>query len=156
MAVYQNQNQFSQTPVLGQVSFEVNPNIKAVKISPDSVSTKLQAGQAVRLIAGVSSEVLVDVPTSDTAGPVYGVIIYNPKKNLYSPGDTVEIACAGSVLYLESSAAINRGAKVSTTYAGPTVVTNATSGKQITGIALDQSSDAGQLIRVEVTPSTNP
>lgn len=151
-----NQNQFAQTPLLGQVSLVVNPSIISVKINPESVSAKLQAGQAVKLIAGTSAEILVDVPTSDTDGPVLGVIIYNPRKNIYAAGDTVEIATAGSCVFMEAGAAINRGAKVSTTYSGPTVVTNNTAGKQITGVAFDQAANAGDLIRVMVQPSTNP
>ena len=150
-----NQNQFAQTPVLGQVDLAVSPNTQSVRINPDSVSTNIVAGQAVKLITGASGITLVDVPTSITDGPIWGVIAYSPRKNTYAAGDVVTVACQGDVIYLQTSAAVSRGTKVATTVAGPTVATNAVSTNQITGIAIDQASASGQLIRVQVYPSTN-
>jgi hypothetical protein len=155
MATYQNSNQFLQTPVLGQVSEVVNPSIISVKINPSSAATKIQAGQAVKIIDGTANEILADVVASATADKVFGVIVYNPKKNTYVKGDTVEIAMEGSVLFMETSAAVARGATVATDWTGPTVAVDAVASHQQTGLALDKATAANQLIRVLVKPSTN-
>lgn len=151
MSTYQNQNQFAQTPVLGQVDMTVNPNIKSVKIDPASTSVKLQVGQAMKLVDTAGVEIIVDeAAITDQA---YGVIIYNPRKNLYAAGDTVELACRGSVVYLEASAAIARGARVQNTPTGPTVSTlTAYAVNCQIGISLDKPAAAATLTRVEIDP----
>ncbi len=159
--VFQNQNQFAQSPVLGQVSMIPNPSIVPARINPSS-SAVLQSGSAVKLIAGagVGNEIVVDACTGPTDGPVFGVIVYNMRKNLYSAGDNVELASAGSYVFLESSAAISRGDKVTATAAttnnDPTVAAvTVPSTQYITGKAIDPAAAAGALIRVVIQPSFN-
>ena len=149
MSSVQNLNQFTQTPGLGSPDLAFNFNTKSVQITPDSVSTKLQVGQAVKLIAGASPTIRVDMAAS--ADAPFGVIIASLKKNTYAAGDTVEVACRGNVIYLEAVAAINRGAEVENVPTGPTVQTKAAGARL--GIALDQASGAGQLIRIEINPA---
>lgn len=154
-----NQNQFSQTPVLGQVSEIPNPNVVSVRLNPSS-SAVFQAGSAVKLITGTANEILVDATTGPTDGPVFGVIVYNMRKNLLSAGDNATVACASSYVFLEASAAINRGAKVTTTAAtsgnDPTIATVSVASTQyVTGVAVDSASGAGSLIRVQILPSLN-
>ena len=157
MATYQNLNQFKPTSLLGGLSFVNNPNVKSVKIDPASTATKLQAGTPVKLVDKTSSEVLVDACSAAT-DPVYGVIIFNAKKGTYSAGQTVEIACKGTVIFLESSAAIARGARVSSavTPTAPTVVTNTTSTNARVGQCLDKCAAANVLVRIEVDPDIVP
>lgn len=151
MSTFQNSNQFAQTPVLGQVDMTVNPNIKSAKIDPASTSTKLQAGQFVKLVDVAGTEIIVD--ECAVTAKAYGVIIYNPRKNIYAAGDTVEIACEGSVVYLEASAAIARGAKVQNTPAGPTVQTlTSLATNCMVGICLDKPTAGATLTRIEVGP----
>lgn len=151
MSTFQNQNQFRQTPVLGQVDATVNPNIKSVKIDPASVSTHLQVGQALKLVDTAGTEIIVD--EAAVTDKCYGVIVYNPRKNVYAAGDTVEVACRGSVLYLEASAAIARGARVQNAPAGPTVSTLTSYGTNcMIGITLDKPTGSGQLTRIEIDP----
>lgn len=156
VATVLNQNQFALTPILGSLTQGVPHNVKTCRILPTSTATVLVAGQAVKLVASTSPEIVVDAVASATADVVYGVIIFNPKKNTYAAGDVVEVACKGSVIWLESSAAINRGVKVSTDYTGPTVAGDATASHQITGVTLTQVAGTGTLIAVEIDPSTNP
>lgn len=144
-----NQNQFAQTPVLGAPDLAFNFNTKSVLINPSSVATKLQVGQALKLIAGNVPQILTDEAGS-TDIP-FGVIIFSLKKNLYAAGNTVEVACKGNVIYLESAAAITRGAAVENVPASVTIQTKA-SGARL-GYALDQATGAGQLIRVEIDPA---
>jgi len=148
-----NQNQFAQTPILGQAASVENPAVFPVRLNPSSTAV-LQAGSAVKLIAGTSNEYLVDATTGPTDGPVFGIIAYNMRKNLYAAGDSAEVFGEGSVVFLESSAAITRGAKVASTAAtsgnDPTVATAVNSTDYITGYALDSAAGAGALIRVMV------
>lgn len=149
MSAVLNPNQFAQTPVVGAPDLAFNFNTKSVLIDPESVATKLVAGQAVKLVAGAVPQILVDQAAS--ADKPFGVIIFSLKKNTYTKGQTVEVACKGNVVYLEAAAAITRGATVENVPTGPTVQTKA-SGAQL-GIALDQASAAGDIIRVEIDPA---
>ncbi len=155
----QQSNQFGMSVIKGMPDQHINFNTKTVRIDPASVAAAntFQPGQAVKLVnkAG-AKEIIVDVCASITGDVVYGVILYNLRKNVYVAGDIVEIACAGDVVYLEASAAIQTGTKVATTAATRKVATNSTASNQITGIALEPAAADGDLIRVEITPSTNP
>lgn len=152
MSLVQNQNQFAQTALLGQVTLAPSPAIIPVKIYIGSVATKLQAGQAVKLVDQAGPEIQVDEVDNDSTLP-FGVIIYNPRKNTYAAGDTVEIALAGSVVYMETSAAIARGAKVQLDPTGPTVstLTDLPNNCQL-GICLDKPTGSGQLARILIQP----
>ena len=145
-----NSNQFAQTSVLGSPDLAFNFNTKSVLLDPESVATKLQVGQAVKLVAGAVPQILVD--QANSADVPFGVIIFSMKKNTYRKGQTVEVACKGNVLYLEAAAAVTRGAAVENVPTGPTVQTKA-SGARL-GYALDQASGAGELIRVEIDPAS--
>jgi hypothetical protein len=151
MSSSQYQNQFAQTPLLGQPDLSYSFNTKSVMIDPESVSTRLQVGQALKLVAGATPMILADECGSTTQP--YGVIHSVNKKNVYTKGQVVEIACKGNVIYLEAAAAILRNAVVENVPAasgGPKVQTKA-SGARL-GIALDQASGAGELIRIEIDP----
>lgn len=156
----QNMNQFNQLPILGAVDLIPSPNVVSAQILPSSTAVYIQNGSAVKYAVGASGAILVDIQTGPTDATVLGVIPYNERKNLYKPGDFIEVAQSGTYVYMLSSAAILRGAKVSitaaTASADPTVATDATSGHFIAGIAIDQAAGAGELIRVRIDPSTNP
>ena len=149
MSTFQNQNQFAQTPVLGEVDLTKSYNVKSVKINPASVATVLQAGQVFKIVDIAGPEIIVDQCTALTDTP-FGVAIYSPKKNVFVAGQTIEVACDGTVVYLESSAAAARGASVQLDSTGPTVATlvSPTNGK--VGFLLDKPTAAGQLVRVEI------
>lgn len=151
MSTYQNQNQFAQTPVLGQVDMTSAVNIKSVRINPASSSTVLTAGQFLKIVDVAGTEIVVD--EAAVTEKSYGCIVYNPRKNTYLKGDIVEIACKGTVVYLEASAAIARGAKVQNTPAAPTVQTLASLATNCqVGICLDKPTGAAELARVEIDP----
>jgi hypothetical protein len=152
MSLVQNQNQFAQTALLGQVTMAPSPAVIPVKIYIGSVATKLQAGQAVKLVNQAGPEIQVD-QIDDATTPAFGVIIYNPRKNTYAAGDTVEIALAGTVVYLETSAAIARGAKVQMDPTGPTVSTlTGLPTNASLGVCLDKPTATGQLARILLNP----
>lgn len=155
-----NQNQTFQTPMLGQVTMDPQPNTVSAQIDPSSTAAVITAGQTVKLTTTASSQILVDVCSSAT-DVVFGVIAYNMRKNSYVPGDIVEVVGQLGILMLETSAAVNRGQLVATTNQtvatnDPTVAPDAVSTHAITGVALGTASGAGQLIKVQVLPSVNP
>ena len=150
---------------LGRVSRAVTLNKVAAIINPASAAS-LSVGDTVKLSNGTPSAmaqgpIQVDKHTgpTDTAA-VFGVIIASPKQNEYAAGQEVLLALTGTFISLLASAAIQPGTKVSTTVStgttDPTVATDATTGHQITGIAVGYASAAGQFVEVQVNPSTNP
>ena len=157
----QAMNQFTQAAILGQVDMVPTPDVVSAQILSTSSATSIQVGDAVKLVAGTSGAILVDKQTGPTDATVFGVIVYNERKNIYSPGDYIEVACAGSFVYLIPGGAIARGDTVSTTAstttADPTVATDTTTGHFITGIAVDVATGAGapSVIRIKIFPSTH-
>ncbi len=155
----QNMNQFTQAPILGLVDQIPTPDVVSAQLL-STTSAVAQVGSAVKLVTGTSGAILVDICTGPTDGPVFGVIPYNERKNLYKANDLIEVACEDSYVYLRSSAAITRGTNVSTTAAttttDPLVTTDVTSGHYITGIAVDEATAANQLLRIKIAPSKLP
>lgn len=155
----QNMNQFSQAAILGQVDLIPSPDVVSAQVKTDSALTSLQQGDPVKLVTGTSGAIYVDKQTGPTDASVFGVIPYSSRKNIYVKGDLIEVVRSG-YMYMRSSAAITRGAKVaitvSTTTTDPLVTTDVTSGHFIVGIAIDEATAADQLIRVSIAPATNP
>ena len=154
----QNQNQTFMAPILGQVDMAAQPNVVSAKLDPASTNAYVQAGSPVKLVAKASKgEIVVDVCTGPTDGPVFGIVLFNPRKNTHAAGDTFEVGCRGTYVYLESSAAINRGARVNSTAAtasaDPLVTAVAHNTDFQVGVALDQTAAANDLIRVQIDPS---
>lgn len=156
----QNMNQSGMLPILGAVDMIPTPDIITAQINPASTFAFFQQTSAVKLIAGTSGAILVDAQTGPTDAALLGVIPYNPQKNKYKAGDLIEVAQSGSYIYCRSSAAIARGARVSMTAAtstsDPVVTTDATSGHFTLGICQDTATAADQLVRIKVSPLTNP
>ena len=146
MSTYQNQNQFAQTPLLGQVDLIAGPNnIISAQINPASTATanQLQAGSPMKI---VDAAAITDV--------AIGAIVYNPRKNLYVAGDTIEIGCAGTVMYLETSAAIARGASVQAATATGLIATQASPNAAL-GQMYDKPAAANVLARVRIAPTNS-
>lgn len=149
-----NMNQFSQTPATGQLDLVVgnNPSVFTLRVDPDSVATaaELVPGAGVKLVDGGADDPLgvplVDERTAD-GDAIFGVILYNTKSNSYAAGDTLEVGARGSVVVLNSGAAIARGDSVALVLATPgNVVTRTT--ETILGTALDKATAANQPVRV--------
>lgn len=152
-----NQNQTFQSPMLGMVTMDPQPNTIPAQIYPSSTATVIVAGCAVKLVDNVGPNIQVDVTTSASDGPVYGVIPYNMRKNSYVAGDPCEVVGRNGILMLKSSAAIQRGVAVSATNPSvatndPTVASDFTIGSYILGVALGRVSAANLLLKVQVSP----
>ena len=157
--ISQAMNQFVQAPILGLVDQTPSPNVITAQILPTSSATAIQVGSAVKLVAGTGSTILVDVCSGPTDGPVFGVITYNARKNLYSAGDLVTVGCASTYIYLKASGTVTRADKVTTTAAttaaDPVVATVSSASTQyITGVAVDTGA-SGSLVRINIAPSFN-
>ena len=154
----QNPNQTYMAPVLGQVDMAFQVNVKSCMIYISSTIGYLSAGSPVKLVPQAGKgQIIVDGVTGATDAPYYGVILYNPRKNLYAAGDMCEVGCVGTVVYLESGAAVRRGDHVesaaATSSADPLVTTVANGTDYELGLALDDTTAANDLIRVEIRPS---
>ena len=153
----QNQNVFVPPAMLGAIDLIAATNVVSVQILPSSSATAIQQGTAVKLIAGTSGAILVDVQTGPTDAAIFGVIPYNDRKNLYKAGDIVSVVVGGGYMYMRSSAAVARGTGVSitaaTTTTDPLVTTDSTSGHFLVGTAIDDCTAANTLIRVQISPS---
>lgn len=156
----QAMNQFTQAPILGAVDLIPTPEVLACQIYASSTAA-IQNGTVVKQIAVSSAGLpVVDAVTGPTDGPVFGVIPYTDRKNLYVAGDVVQVVKSAGYVFLKSSAAINAGDKVTataaTTSADPTVATVSTPTTQyVTGTALDTCAAANALIRIRIAPSLN-
>lgn len=153
-----NQNQTFQSPMLAQVTMDPQPNTISAQIYPSSTATVIVAGCAVKLVATTPGiGVIVDVCTSASDGPVYGIIPYNMRKNSYAPSDTVEVVGRNGILMLKSYAAVPRGVAVvvlnpAAATTDPMVQSDLTVGNQIAGVALGHASAGSALIKVQVSP----
>lgn len=148
----QNLNSFAPSPVVGSLDLAFNYNTKSVKLSDAEGQASVAPGSPLKLDATSTSPLPV-VATVGASELSFGVVIATQKKNVFAPGNVLEIASTGNVVYVKASAAINRGAKVQCTASAtaPTAAT-ATSGQRYEGIALDRAVSAGDLIRIEINP----
>lgn len=158
----QNANQFAMTAMLGALTRDPQPATYPCMIDPAyAASTVITAATAVKLVSAVGPQIIVQPCIGNTDGPVFGVIIYNPQKARYVAGEFCEIAAAGDVILLKSSAAINRGAQVScvnpTVYTNdPQVTTDVTATHYIVGTALATVGAANLLVPILVAPALLP
>lgn len=141
----QNPNQFFQTPEKGQIDLTINPSVFSVQVDA-AQGTALVPGQIVKLAttAGGVPKVIASAAVGDDH---FGVCVFNRKVSSFPAGAMLEVAAWGSVVYMEASAAITRGAPVAFAAAGLKVAT-AVSTNTIVGKALDTASGDGSLIRV--------
>lgn len=143
-------NQFSQSPEKGQLELSSSASPKVLQCIADSA---LVPGQAVKLVDGTTKVPHVTACTADTES-VFGFVVYSLKNGSYASGAVVEIAILGSVMIMEASAAIVRGAQLNIVVSGNKVATSASGTKNIIGWSLDKASASGALIRVMIsTPS---
>lgn len=154
----QNLNQFNQTPVVGDVDLQSNPNPALFTCRFEDVSatagTTLVPGEGVILADLGANDPLVGPPIVDeraaNTDAIFGVNIYKTEKNSAVDGDIVQIAGSGAVVYMNAGAAINRGADVEFVLATPGNVITQSTGTTL-GVALDKATAADQIIRVLVS-----
>ena len=106
------------------------------------------AGQALKLDTSSLGGVPKLVPTSANTDATFGFAIFTLKDQSFAADSHLEVACTGAVMYLNSGAAITRGAAVEMVAATAGNVITSGGTNPIVGKALDGASAANQLIRV--------
>ena len=148
-----NQNQYTITPVQGQVDQGYIGSVISAMISANE-STTLVAGQVVKLdttlLTGVP-QVLALTAATDTA---FGMIIRNAKDINAIAGDPIELAQNGTAVYCTSAGAITRGGAVEFLTDGSNKVQAWGGVNPIIGYAFDGASAANALIRVIISIPT--
>jgi hypothetical protein len=142
----QNVNQFGMSLEKGLLTLSKD-NLFDVKVDDASTAT-LVNGAAVKITDTTDSQITVDIATA-TTDPIFGFVVYESRKNAHVAGDLIRIACIGSVMQMEASAAITRGATVQIVPTGEKVVTRSTG--TVIGRALDKAAADGDLIRVLIS-----
>lgn len=149
----QNMNQFKQSVAVGELDLQTSPNGAGftVLVSPSSTTEGMVPGEGVKLVDLAASDIkginpIVDERALD-ADAIFGVKIFNTKKNSNVAGDIIQVAGKGAVIWMNAGAAIARGASVDLVLATPGNVVTA-AGATVLGVALDKASAADQLIRV--------
>jgi hypothetical protein len=157
-----NQNQFAQSVVLGMITMDPQPDTIPCQFNPSSALAAglLVAGAPVKLVNYAGAQIIVDGLTSASDGPIYGVVEYGKQKNVYVPGDQLNVAAKGNIVHLWSNAAIVRGTRVgpvvpANTLTPPSVQTDTTSGDYTIGVALGQVSAQNAFLRVQIDPGLN-
>lgn len=142
----QKVNQFGMSLEKGLLTLSKD-NLFDVKVDDASVAT-LVNGAAVKITNTTDSQITVNIATAAT-DPIFGFVVYESRKNAHVAGDLIRIACIGSVMQMEASAAIARGATVEIIPTGEKVVTRSTG--TVIGRALDKAAADGDLIRVLIS-----
>lgn len=144
----QNLNQFGQLPVLGQLDLQSRGGtILTGQISSAQV-TSLVPGQACKIedsAGGVPK--LLSCADTDQAD---GFIVFTLKDQNFPTLARAEFALFGSVMYMNSNAAIARNGRVEAKNADQTVGP-AGGVNPVIGWALDKATASGQLIRIFIT-----
>ena len=145
-----NQNQFAQIPVLGQLDLHFNTETVSAIVHVSASASTLVAGQAVKIVDEAGGVPKV-VPCTADSNEVFGFIVFDRMHPSFTGGDSVEIAQAGSVMYLYATGAVARGAQVALAYAaaGGVKALAGSGGADIVGYAYDKAATAG-LIRVKL------
>lgn len=152
MTISTQMNAMNQKPLKGQLAAIFNANTLVVMLDPTSQNT-LATGDYVKLVSTTGANIIVDKAAA--TDNVLGVVIRTPKKQTFAAGDSLEIACDMSVVYLESYGSITRGDNLEYRPTGVTVQTNGGI-NPVSGVAFDNASGSGELIRVLVRTSPVP
>lgn len=147
-------NQFSQTPEVGYLDLQTGLNNVYSAVHKAGEATALIPGQPVKLVDSLTPIPAVEACDADTEIP-WGLVVRNLKDADFPANARLEVARAGTVMFLTAGAAIARGANVSYQVATGKVITQAST-DTITGQALDKATADGQIIRVIINPAAAP
>ena len=147
-------NIFAQAPFLGMLDLKVGPtNVIAGQVDVSQV-TPVYNGQAMQIVNSVGGiPKFAAVTSPNTPQFTWGFIVYDIKSRLYNVGDRFEIAMNGSCMWLYATEAIPAGSQVvlDTTSPGAVQLPGHSANMVGVGVALDQATAYGQLIRVIIT-----
>lgn len=143
-----NQNQFAITTTVGTLD-SGNDNSITVQFYDASAVATIGAGEFVVLSSATAANapaVSVVAKGADATGAYFGVVLTNPMKAYWAVGEKMEIGVLGAIVMVEAAGAIAAGSKLQ--YNPTTAQVAVKSGSNsIVGVALENASSAGQLIR---------
>ncbi len=142
-------NQFAQTPEVGFLDLQTNGANVVTAIHLSGQATPLVLGQPVKLVD--NSTPIPSVQASAIGEIAWGVVVRNFKRANFPAEMPMEIARTGSVIYLQASGAIARGASVQYDPATNKVATKAAGA--VLGQAFDKAVAADDIIRVTINPA---
>jgi hypothetical protein len=149
-----NPNQFEQSTVMGKTDLMVNTNTVAMEVSALEPGV-IRSGYPVKIDTTSKRGIPKVLRATADTDRIVGYVNFNPKQNVYKPGERMQVSMAGNCIMLPAAGAIPRGGDV-VLNADPAAVSDAalTTGKRIVGWAYDGAAGAGELIRVIlVTPN---
>jgi len=146
-------NQFLQTNEKGALDLAKNANLFDCRIDPLSAQTVLTGiggGAPLKIVDVAGERIVVDLAILAT-DDIFGFLPLEVKRNEFLAGSLIRCAINLSVMVMEASAAIARGADLEIVPTGVKVATKA-AGTSI-GRALDKATADGDLIRVLIKTS---
>lgn len=144
------QNQFAMTTVAGTKLSGMN--VITAELYDASAATAFVPGEFVVLGSTVNATVPKVIKGTGLTNLYFGVILTNPLKDSWVTGDRVEIGLATTIVYMTASASITAGAKLQYDYSTGKVATQ-TASNTVVGMAMDNASTDGDLIRVYIQPN---
>lgn len=143
-------NQFALSQVQGALDLQIHSSVISCTVDA-AETTQLVAGQAVKRAstAGGTPKVLACTAATDN---VFGFVVRNLKDISRGAGEALEIAKAGSYMYMTAGASIAAEDYVEIVFATNKVIKSA-GVNPIVGKALDVASADGDLIRVQILES---
>lgn len=142
-----SQNQFTMSTLKGTLDSGTSLTCQYHSADP---ADAIAAGEFV-MLADVASSLAPAVSVVkkgvDRASPYLGLVLTNPLKAAWLPGDKLEVAILGTIAMVEAASAIASGASLGYDPAQPGKVIGAGPGESVVGIAMEKASAAGQLIR---------
>lgn len=142
------QNQFAQSPVIGQVDMKVGTtNLIACQVDASLGSGVIIPGQSVKVVANTVGGTPKVVPCTSKSDPAIGVAVFSIKDVQFVAGQSLEVALTGSVVWQMATGAVTQFQDVciDPTYVGGVQATGNTATRL--GWAFDGAASA-QPIRV--------
>lgn len=145
-----NINQFSQTPILGQLDQQIaRSGVVQGMVSAANTTTPIHAGDCVDLDPAVTVVGAPQFITALNTDVSFGYMINDPKADTVLTPGFIQVAMrwVGPTIWLTAGGTIAAGALVEQGAFPGTVVTYGTSTNKVRGLALDPGT-TGNLLRV--------
>lgn len=143
-----NQNQFGITTLAGTLAQASGPVIEG-QFYDASASAVITAGEFVCIGSTVRPNVTKFIKGTGLTSAYFGVVLTDPLRDSFAVGEKITVAAMGCQVTMTASAIITAGASLQYAYDTFKVATQ-TASNTIVGIAMDNSTADGDLIRVFV------
>lgn len=149
-------NQFGMTPEKGQITRQADDQNLIECLLATTVTDEVVAATAVKLVDSGGAQIVVE-PADAATDDIFGFVVYDYKDTDASNGRVgntgrdrnVTVARRGTIMFMEASGAIARGAEVQYDPTNVEVATAASSNRRV-GRILDKANADGDLVRVDI------